>query len=366
MEPRPQRPRSASPQQRTGQVPAQQQPPEGHYDEYDQPYIAPPRTEYDYSPLDLAPSGQRRKRQLVAGAIGGLVILLIAAVSVLAFLLINNGDDDDGVDLAARETQTAATSAAIDILQTQNADASINATGTAASAQGGTETPADESAATEAPTGEATEAGEAEATEPAGEPTEAAADGAAAGSGDAGEGTSEDTAAGPDVSELETMLPPADAIPAGLDNEAPTNLDQAAVVSALGDSRTAEQNLERWGWSGNVGRAWTPTDPAALESNTVTGLFVSIHGFNSPESAAEALQFFADVLASGEGQVEGDPPILGEGSRLLTSTAEDGTVTVALYVVQGNVLYRFGATGADPQADLIALAETTLAGGTGG
>jgi hypothetical protein len=57
---------------------------------------------------------------------------------------------------------------------------------------------------------------------------------------------------------------------------------------------------------------------------------------------------------------------MGENSRILTMTDESGGVIVALYVQQGNVLYRFGGyapSGGDPTEDVIALATATLPAG---
>lgn len=378
MEPRPQRPRPAPPagphHGPAGHHAAPGQSPEGHYEEYDeQPYIAPPRTEYDYSPLDLAPPGQRRRRQFVAAAIGGLAVLLLVTVGILAYLLLNDDDDggDPNVDIAALATENAATRAALDAESTSIAEAGANQTATAegAASEDGEGTAESESAAGSEtdPTSEATEetSGE-EATEPAGDGEETAPTATTEGESAPSDSSAEAAGAGPDVSELEALLPAADAIPATLDSEEDTSLDQAGVVAALGSSRTVEQNLERWGWSGNVGRAWSASDPEALEPGATSNLTVSLHGFNSPESAAEAFTFYTEVLASAGGYEDADPPVLGETSRLLVSTDESGGTVVALYVQQGNVLYRFGGYASaegDPLADVTALAEATLATG---
>jgi hypothetical protein len=311
----------------------------------------------------------------VAAAVGGLAVLLIVAVSVLSYLLFTDDEEDPSVDIAALATENAATRAALDAESTMLADAGAAQTATAGGeavatgestgeSEAGATEPAEGSAAqpTEGaaePTGESTE-GEAQPTGASGEPT---------GEGEATEGAVEgagESTAGPNVSALNAMLPGEDALPAGLDAEEDTSLDQASVVTALGASRTVEQNLERWGWSGNVGRTWSASDPAALEAGATSNISVSIHGFKDAASAAEAFTFYSDVLAAQEGYEEGEPPAMGENSRILTMTDESGGVIVALYVQQGNVLYRFGGyapSGGDPTEDVIALATATLPAG---
>src|SRR5690606_36825441 len=94
MEPRPQRPRQPQggqqprqPGQGQGGTPPPQHPQQGGAPDFDtqaypqgydpSAFVAPPRTDYDYSPLDLAPPGQRRRRQIIAGVIGALAVILI-------------------------------------------------------------------------------------------------------------------------------------------------------------------------------------------------------------------------------------------------------------------------------------------------
>lgn len=372
MEPRPQRPRS-TPSQQSGapqsgrSAPSPSGQTEGYVDGIEvQTFIAPPRTDYDYSPLDLAPPGQRRRRQFVAAAVGALAVLMVVAIAVLGYLLFGDDEDDPSVDVAALATENAATRAALDQESTTIADAAAAQTATAGGEAVSTEVSTEESEST-------TESDEsaAEPTEVAeGEPTEEGAAAEPTEEGAAAEPTEEGAAAsgGPTVTELEALLPADDTIPAQLDAVAESDLDLEAVVVALGSSRTVEQNLETWGWSGNVGRTWTPSDLEVVEPGVTTSLAVSIHGFQDAESGAEAITFYSDVLVSSvEGTEEGTDPGLGDSSRLLTSTDENGGVVVALYVQQGNVLYRFGGyapSGGDPTDDVIELATATLAGGT--
>ena len=374
MEPRPQRPRSTPGQ---GQHPAPPQtgrplnpPPgypggatEGYVDEYDeQTYIAPPRTEYDYSPLDLAPPGQRRRRQFVAAAIGALAILMVVAIGVLGYLLFKDEDNDPDLDVIALQTQNAESTSTVQAQGTLIADAGAAQTATA----GG------EAVATTEPSEEADSTSDAESTEPADSdetPEATSAESTETSAETTSETPSTDSGeAGPNVTALNALLPPADVIPATLDTDEDSSLDQASVVVALGSSRTAEQNLERWGWSGNSGRVWTASDPETVEAGTTTSLSVSVHGFKDATSAAEALPFFSDILLSSEDPVyeEGTDPGLGDLSRVLTATDANGGIVVALYVQKDNIMYRFGGyapAGGDPTADVLALADATLPAG---
>src|SRR5690606_36977449 len=83
--------------------------------------VAPPRADYDYSPLDLAPPGQRRRRQLVAAVLGGLVMLLLVAAVVFAYLLLRDeGEPDDNNEnsLAAAQTEVARSRATVSAQET--------------------------------------------------------------------------------------------------------------------------------------------------------------------------------------------------------------------------------------------------------
>lgn len=304
--------------------------------------MVPPRTDYDYSPLDLAPPGQRRRRQLVAAAVGGLSVLLLGAIAVFGYLLLRDEPvDEDQDDVIAAQTELAESRATIAAQETIVAQAAAEQT---AQVQG--------PAAATPPTDPAAAADEGGAETPAAStrpPAETPADAAS------------DAALTPE--ELTALLPAEDAAPAGLDIVENTTRDQAGVVEALGGSRQAEQNLETWGWTGNVERAFTPSDPEALEAGATYGLVVSIHGFATPDAAAEALPFFSEILVEG-GYEEAEAPNLGDNARLLQTVNEDGATTVALYIQNGTVLYRIGgaSTGGDPTADITDMATALLEG----
>lgn len=339
MEPRPQRPRSnpaSGGPHHPASAPgggASSQPTQHYQDRGDigGTFIAPPRTEYDYSPLDLAPPAQRRKRQLVGGVIGALVILALGALAVFGYLLLN---DDKSSDKGLAPTQTAL--------------AEIQATTTAqvAAHEGAAGTPSTvESTATVA------------ATQPGGAPTTAATTAPTTASANGGQ-----------TANLDALLPEAETLPVlGLDVVTDSSLTEAQTVDALGASRTAEQNLKTWGWSGNATRTFTAADPNALDPGATISIAVSVHGFNSPESTGAALTFFSDILAN-SGWTEGEAPQLGDKVRLLTTTNEDGSVNVALYVAKGNVLYRIGGSalaGGDPTEAVLQVADMLFAADAG-
>jgi hypothetical protein len=336
MEPRPQSTRAAQPQP-TSRQPAAGRPPEegGPYQQPDPTaMVAPPRTDYDYSPLDLAPPGQRRRRQLVAAALGGLLMLVLVAAIVFAFLVLRDPGGDDGEnDIAAAQTQIAATDAA---QQASTPDA--------------TEPPAEETQAAGAEGGPTATAGlDAAGEQAAVDPTQPAA-------------APPNASAGPTSDQLMAMLPAQDIIPLGLDQVADSSLTKDQVVAAVGGNREAETRLNDLGWSGNAQRSFTAADPAVLPPDATTDLTVSLHGFGSDAAAAEALTFYSDVLLN-SGYQEIEVGEVGATNRLLVQPQEDGGTTVALYVQQGPVLYRVGgySPAGDPTTNVVTVAQAMIA-----
>lgn len=334
MEPRPQQPRQPSgPRNQPpggqppagGQAPQQQPTPpqatpeqQGYPEGVDtQAFIAPPRTDYDYSPLDLAPPGQRRRRQFIAAAIGALSVLLVGALLAFGWTLLRDDDSSDNNNLAAVATQTPS-----------GADA---AAGTPEATAAPTEAAVEDGAPTEPP------AEAAAPTQPAEGPVVAT-----------------------DAASLSALLPTQDMLPPGFEAGVDSSRTQEEVVAALGGGRPAEQNLENWGWTANVERAFTNPAPEAGATSPIT---VSLHGFQDAASAAEALPFFADILLN-IGYSDIAAPAIGESARLLTQPLEEGGVNVALYVQDGPILYRFGgfAIGGDPTQDVINVATQMLGG----
>lgn len=330
MEPRPQKPRQPQggrpaqpgdggtppqpPQQ--GYTPLPGQEPQAYPQGYDPgAFVAPPRTDYDYSPLDLAPPGQRRRRQVIAGVIGALAVVLLGALIVFGWMLLRGEDGgDSGTNIAAVATE----SPAANDVAGANTDA----------------TPTPETAPTEA----------AQPTQPVSPTPTPQPAGPAVDTSEAG---------------LTQLLPDPALAPAGFDSGTDSSNDLAAVVAAIGGNRQAEQNLTDWGWTANVSRAFNNTAPT---DGSTDALLASLHGFKDAPSAAAALTFYADYLAS-TGASDVDAPALGDSARMLTSTDETGNVSVSLYVQQGPVLYRFwgvASAGGDPTQAVIDFATQTL------
>lgn len=350
MEPRPQSSRSAHEQPQSRQSPSgsghgqeetgrYQQPP-------DQSPAPPPRADYDYSPLDLAPPGQRRRRQLVAATLGGLVALLLIAAVIFAFLVLNDGDDED-LDIAALQTQTAATIGASTPDTSQGGaladledDQAVDATAPADTSVEDTDPAQDDATTT------VDEAGDQAAPEPT----------------TAEQNTNAGTAGGgPSQQVLEALLPSQEIMPQGLEQGEDASRTQEQVAAELGGNREAEMNLENWGWSGNVVRSFTAPDPAALSADATTDITVSLHGFANDASAAEALTFYSDILA-GLGYDEVEVGDIGGTNRMLVQPQEDGGTTVALYVQDGPVLYRIGgySPAGDPSDSVINVAQSMI------
>jgi hypothetical protein len=334
MEPRPQSTRAPQPQP-TSRQPAAARPPEetGHYHQPDPTMmVAPPRTDYDYSPLDLAPPGQRRRRQLVAAALGGLLMLVLVAAIVFAFLVLRDPGGGDGEsDLAAMQTSIAATDAAERASTPAATEPAVDATEVAGAGDAGQTTA----------TASLGAAGEQAAVQP----TQAAAS----------------AGGGPTSEQLMAMLPSQDIMPVGLDQIADSSLTKQDVLAALGGSREAETKLNDWGWSGNAQRSFTAAETAGLAPDATTDITVSLHGFASDQAAAEALTYYSDVLAtSGFQEVEvGD---IGATNRMLVQPQEDGGTNVALYIQQGPVLYRIGgySPGGDPTTNVVNVAQAVI------
>lgn len=356
MEPRPQRPRTVGGQPQPqlsrggsggapiGHTAAAGAAPGGYPPEGADPtLIAPSRTEYDYSPLDLAPPGQRRRRQIVAAAVGLLTLLLLGAVGVFGYLLLRDEPSGEN-NLAASQTEVARDGATVAAQQTLVADSAAQETAAAGGA------PASPDASPPPDT---------EVAESGGEATQEAAERrVATGSGSG----SDDEGLPPE--QLQELLPDESVIPEGLtesvDNE--RTLDQ--VVGALGESPEIQENLEGWGWSGNVERTFSAPDPAALEADATTVVLVSIHGFAGEDAAGEALTFYADALAE-IGHQDGEAPEVGDGAtRLLSVQGEAGETTVSLYVQQEGVVYRIVgiSPGGDPTAVVTDVAEQLIEG----
>lgn len=140
------------------------------------------------------------------------------------------------------------------------------------------------------------------------------------------------------------------------------------VLASFGTDPTvqaeAQANLEEWGWTENVFSDFMAADTSVLAPDATTVITVSIHGFNSQNSASEALTYFSNAVVAGQGweEVQADP--VGDEIRLLRGVNEDGTTNVAAYIVDGPLLYRLGGSspGGDPTVPILQLADQLING----
>lgn len=304
MEPRPQKPRpqpNGAPQgpqppaQQVGPDPAQQtqqfQPQPG-YDP--SAFVAPPRAEYDYSPLDLQPPGQRRKRQIIAGIIGALVVVAIGALIVAGWMALRDDDTD------------------VNPTPENNRVAELNSTPTEAAATGNTTPAAAETSTT--------------AAAPAPQPT----------------ATTAAAVTIYDATSIRTTLPVVESMPGTFTEGGDSPQDLNAVTEALGGSSEVQTMLADTGWQAAMTRSFTSSDPAATGTNRIN---VSSHAFKDEASAQVALPQYATILEGyGWEPIEGEQ--LGDGSRTLVFTdPATGEDAVTIYVVDGQLLYRVFAIG---------------------
>ena len=306
MEPRPQNPR---PQPQQGGKPTQGSPAAPHVgpdpaqqtQQYrPQPgfdpsaFVAPPRAEYDYSPLDLQPPGQRRKRQVIAGIIGALVVVAIGALIVAGWMALR--DDDTNVD------PTPGTDRVAQLVSTPTEPAAT----TGETTPGVQETPP-----VQAP------------------PTEAVAPTSA-------------SATIYDGSTIRSTLPVVESMPGPFTEGGDTPQDLAVVTEALGGTSDVQTMLADTGWQAAMTRTFTSADPATTGTTTIN---VSSHAFKDPASAQAALPQYATIL-EGYGWVPVEGEQFGDGSRTLVWTNPDtGEDAVTIYVVDGQLLYRVFAIG---------------------
>lgn len=328
MEPRPQRPRPQTPPAGTppnggqqaappiGPDPSQQAPHQGQPEHDPAAFVSPPRMEYDYSPLDLQPPGQRRKRQVIAGVIGALVVVAIGALIVAGWMALR--EDDDNVAPEDNDRVAELTSTATEEAATGGEDGE-EAAGT----------PAAEGVATEPPT----------QVPPTPTPDVIVYDG----------------------SSIRAELPVVEAMPGPFQEVGDTPQELAGVTEALGGGPEVEQLLTTNGWQAGMARTYESTDPDTTGSTSVV---VSVHAFQDNASAQAMLPEFDTILQGfGWTTVPMDP--MGDGSAMLTFTDEaNGTDAVTIYMVKDQLVYRiaiFGPIGFDSTENAIHIAEQILA-----
>ncbi|MCC6314551.1 MAG: hypothetical protein IT337_11130 [Thermomicrobiales bacterium] len=162
---------------------------------------------------------------------------------------------------------------------------------------------------------------------------------------------------------LTDLLPTAAQVPAGLQMTEDAERSEAEVVDSLGGSAEAAQLLKEWGWEGNAFRTFVDVT-GDLPPGSTTYLNVSVHRFADAAAADDALVYFSDQVVNGPGWEEFPVAPVGDAVRALRG-APDGLPLVVLYVRDGSLVYRIGASSntadGDPTTDALAVAQTVTA-----
>ena len=306
----------------------------------------PRRLDYDYRPLDLPPPEERRRRRLALAVLGVLGVMLLFGGGALAYVM--SRDDNQDPPLSAAGSAATATRAAEIAL----AAGSTTGAGDPTNAPDGSTQPTS-AAPTTAPPPVLT----ADAAAPAPTATRPLIP---SGAGASAARTTPPPDGGTGSAAIEEFLPAEAEVPAGFVLENETTRTQADVAEALGGTDEAAQLLTDWGWSANIERAFSVADPAAVPPGGTTEIVLSVHEFGGTESAAAALTYFSDVLASsGFADIQVEP--IGDQTRALSSLTDAGT-NVAIYVQSGAFLIRAGGFSplGDPTVDLAGLIQTVL------
>lgn len=161
--------------------------------------------------------------------------------------------------------------------------------------------------------------------------------------------------------ELMAFLPSQDEVPSQLTmtDDRSRSLDQ--VTSNYSDPGATADLFQSWGWQGNVIRSFAPPGGSLDDPTLVGGIYVSIHEFDSPDSAAEAVDYSFDVQSEGTSLSEIDVPVFGDYSRSLYGRIDEQNEIT--YLVQtGNFLVRLSVAspGGDPTGTAIQMMEDMM------
>lgn len=137
------------------------------------------------------------------------------------------------------------------------------------------------------------------------------------------------------------------------------------VAGGFDDPEEAIERFTGWGWERNLIRAFHLPDDAPARPGEIDGIYLSVHEFDGPDSAADALDYALDAQATAADLREIEIPALGDSSRGLFGEPSYGN-EVTLYVQQGNALIRLSVASpeGDPTEEAIELMRVMLASQT--
>jgi predicted metalloprotease len=139
-----------------------------------------------------------------------------------------------------------------------------------------------------------------------------------------------------------------------IDGEGGYTFDQ--TVTNLGDTADARRRMEIWGWQSNDYRQFGCDAPP---TGHVGWVDISLHRFNSEQSAQQAADYFAVQRMAGTALAYTPPPLVGDYAVAVSGWAGNGTEYTA-YIASGSTLLR--VTGVAPlglpQDDVFIIAES--------
>jgi predicted metalloprotease len=138
-----------------------------------------------------------------------------------------------------------------------------------------------------------------------------------------------------------------------IDGEGGYTFDQTVVN--LGDTADARRRMEIWGWQSNQFRQYGCDAPPVGHAGWIE---ISLHHFNSEQSAQQAADYFAVQRIEGTPLAYAPPPFVGDYAVAVSGPAGNGTEYTS-YVASGATLLR--VTGVAPvgipQDDVFIVAE---------
>jgi hypothetical protein len=279
--------------------------------------------------VGLQSRGARRRRTILSGIATALAVVLVVGLIAFAVWQTQQGDDDPD-DLGGGGTPPTAAggnqTGEDDDLAAIDGDVAANAPGTTAQ---------------RTPTAEGQTAGAGVAAEPTPAPTPYT--GQLAGRS------------------LINLVPAEDEVPDGLLLTDETSFDEREVAATFRDPEAATAALETWGWRGHLQRVFQPPEGEATQPTDVNFLVVSVHRFDSEESAAEALTAFSEEVMALQGLEPIEIPNLGDEAIGLSGNPDEATLVV-VYVQTGPYLVRIGGSSphGDPTDVVVELARVIL------